>query len=820
MNGSAVNGGGGAPGVERELVDEKVTFIADSSHADRFLPRISVSKEKSGPNARHSSVEKSFRPFTSDDMPRVLDFDELPAPPKDATMRFCEDGGTEGLKFPVRHVCVRGGFLFYFDIEDVDDHDGGGRFVSYLAPPLGVVPLADCDIALPPGGRRVFREHAHTDARNGYELVLIHDPDDRQGGEVARPAAFLVAQSLVEREKWVQALKSRAEFAADTKLRRKSGRQDVDGSSSMGVGRGGFKSSGGKAQKMRGARNLQAAAEAAENEEEQEIEQACKEFGVSGFEDEGWIDRYFATNNDLQATAKIDELEQWQVSIKKGVRGAVLEQYAYFVEASSEMTTMGKEVSSLKSMVETQNEVIKEMKDIDFGTAFADGELDSLASDDEIEPGALRRKTRRRRALQSNVPDDDQSDASSLSSSADVRSKRKGGEDEEGVPGSMEIPGWLDDVHEEISAFIKECRYSDATNLLFKAKTEIVEILALHERPTEVTLSKKQHANMNNILNSMDTLSERMCNRLVESLRRKNEALKQAGKRERADPSSIMAPMVSPCCLHDDLIPLQLLVRLGKTQEAATAYAARRSLLLLESLHERPISGTGNVDLVIYAAQLSQSFFSCLAGSVEGFLDLFQFQSELGSPSHDDHSVGNSSSSMMTAASRNVPPGALSSIVLWCDSELSKFSSAFGGTRILGNLALSPPPRSESQKAQSGKMRMVGAGFDEETQTSSSSKERQNAIEVAAQCVNQAFQYASENLDNIGLPLTPRLAEYIRSRLKGCEAEVARLLDGQWRHAALDWEADADPHHNDDHHHQLEDRNARRAPHGALTPPR
>ena len=38
----------------------------------------------------------------------------------------------------------------------------------------------------------------------------------------------------------------------------------------------------------------------------------------------------------------------------------------------------------------------------------------------------------------------------------------------------------------------------------------------------------------------------------------------------------------------------------------------------------------------------------------------------------------------------------------------------------------------------------------------------QNAIEVAAQCVDQAFQYASENLDSIGLPLTPRLAEYMR----------------------------------------------------------
>ena len=70
--------------------------------------------------------------------------------------------------------------------------------------------------------------------------------------------------------------------------------------------------------------------------------------------------------------------------------------------------------------------------------------------------------------------------------------------------------------------------------------------------------------------------------RLVEGLRRKNEALKQASKRERSDPTAQMAPSVSPICLNDDAMQLRLLVKLGKTQEAATAYCTRRSLLLLE----------------------------------------------------------------------------------------------------------------------------------------------------------------------------------------------------------------------------------------------
>jgi hypothetical protein len=194
------------------------------------------------------------------------------------------------------------------------------------------------------------------------------------------------------------------------------------------------------------------------------------------------------------------------------------------------------------------------------------------------------------------------------------------------------------------------------------------------------------------------------------------------------------------------------------------------------SLHERPLTGTGNVDLVIYAAQLSQSFFSCLAGAIEGFLDLFTTLEKPG----DEMSLDQSSINSHGSGLRNLPAGALASIVLWCDGELAKFAAAFGGTRVLGNLALSPPPRDASFKKGP---RVVGQSSD-----TSGSKDRQNAIEVAAQCVGQAFQYASENLDAVGLPLSPRLAESLRKKLKGCEAEVARLLDDQWSPIVMDWE--------------------------------
>lgn len=129
---------------------------------------------------------------------------------------------------------------------------------------------------------------------------------------------------------------------------------------------------------------------------------------------------------------------------------------------------------------------------------------------------------------------------------------------------------------------------------------------------------------------------------------------------------------------------------------------------------------------------------------------------------------------------QDLPAGALASIVLWCDAELSKFSAAFGGTRVLGNLALSPPPRDIQEK---GSSRVLGKSIE-----INGGKDRQSAIEVAAQCIGQAFQYASENLDTVGLPLTPRLAESLRKRLKGCEAEVAMLLDEQWKPIVLEWD--------------------------------
>lgn len=67
-------------------------------------------------------------------------------------------------------------------------------------------------------------------------------------------------------------------------------------------------------------------------------------------------------------------------------------------------------------------------------------------------------------------------------------------------------------------------------------------------------------------------------------------------------------------------------------------------------------------------------------------------------PHGDKEDSSLSSSLHSSAASKNIPAGAVASVVLWCDGELSKFASAFGGARILANLALSPPPRNAAKQ--------------------------------------------------------------------------------------------------------------------------
>ena len=149
---------------------ERVIHIASPDDPAQFIPRIAQEGEGG-----------AVRSFRTDDIGRVRDFERMPPPPSACPMLHSEGAGPEAA-FPRRQLTVRGAYLFYFDEEDVDPDTGG-----FEGPPLGAIPLDRCLVEFPPGGRRVFREHAATPAKNGYELMVRHrgdaSPPGGEGGE-------------------------------------------------------------------------------------------------------------------------------------------------------------------------------------------------------------------------------------------------------------------------------------------------------------------------------------------------------------------------------------------------------------------------------------------------------------------------------------------------------------------------------------------------------------------------------------------------------------------------------------------------------------
>jgi len=946
---------------ENEKKNENENEKINENENEKKNKKKDETKSPSNSNTNSDQDEDQVRPFRAEDMPRVLDYDNMPEPPPpDAVLGHLEfeldDDDTISdqapPRFPKRYFCLRGSYVFYFDMNDVAIDGaaagGGGAAIGdingigggdiggfntstslryqcpFNAPPHGVIPLERTVVEFPKGGRRTFREHSKTNAKNGYEMLIRHvvrqttttnnnnnggntntAQDNKSTANKRRAPAYLIFDGIGQRDFWAKAIKIRADiYKKDTKLRPngdqdgtsefftgpyRNGRAhgsspdrtvggrmrsfrrtalhtDTDGTGNQQVGNNNNASASASAI----GNNISVLAGVMETDEQKDVEEALLQFGNRIiFEEMGWVNKFYMKHEEYESPAMCLTLERWQSSIKKGLRGAVLEQYEYFVEASREMTIMGREVMSLKELVGKQVDTIEAMKNVDFELDYVDNRPDDGAGlnsdygeDDPSEESSddddndddqrgiplLLSKSHDNNKIFLNKSHDTIDSTESFSwdkhhrrhsnkhskgtTATTITSGSSGGVDnkknstQDAASFQVEVPAWLEEATEEISAFIKECRYADAAELLFKAKTEVTEILNMHEKLSEKKLAKKQLATMQRILRSIDNCTDRMCNRLSEGLRRKNEALKQAAKKERADPLSALAPLVSPIALNDDATSLQLLVKLGRAQDAATAYSARRSLLLTECLHERPIcdtTTTNNMDVVIYAAQLSQSFFSCLATSVEGFLDLF-----LGGNAKDD--ISESSSTIISAPFQNqkvVPASALAAIALWCDSELNKFSATFG-SKVLGNLALSPSKTNKANSitdkitefevaadiaklkiqlrfaeekgehlaagnlrkkiaTQEKESKVGNVGLRPTTPKSVEGRNRKLAISIAGKCVDQALEFSTECLNTIGLPLTPRLAEYMRPRLKGAEAEIAMDLEDRWDHIIFDW---------------------------------
>ena len=600
------------------------------------------------------------RPFENGDFERVLDFDISPPSPPDTPLRL----GESDTYFPVRYFCLRGCFLFYFKEDDITETEDDG--VSYAGKPLGVIPLDRTHIEFPEGGRRVFQKHANSNASKGYEFVIIHTPK-KDSNEIKRRDEYIVVDSSSQREEWKLALSSRSGgILKDTILRPGGGpaarsslrsspitlptrnlrpsddRRTLLMSSKTGtmnltsqrgksrsqllhpfddpasVGEGVSNQAAGLNQKNQQQPPQQDTLSILEND-------IFQKFTDHRFNSDSYTDQFFMDHPYQEADATCREMESTLLAVKRGLRGAVLEQYKYFVQASQEMKIMGKEVAALQHTCADQLVTLVDgMKDINFAEAFADEpviddeeayysdeEVDEMDDNDDtgVEPDGLSLNHLSDASYHSSDEEQEASgrikmNRNDVHNSIQKVNRRKFirgsidcSKDNDGygsggyplspssstVASQVEIPSWLADVTEEISAFKKECRYTEATHLSIKAKTELIEIFAMHEKASRhQQLTKKQQTTLRRILMEIESLMTSLGDRLVETLRRKNEAMKQTYKRERQDPFYELMPLVSPVCLEDDASALQLLVKLGRPHDAAVAYSVRRSMLLSE----------------------------------------------------------------------------------------------------------------------------------------------------------------------------------------------------------------------------------------------
>jgi hypothetical protein len=330
----------------KEYQFEKVTFIPSPLTNGECIPKITIGDQEA-------------RDFQPEDMSRVMDYENMPPPPPDAPHGHLEfemdDDATVSddapPKFPKRYFCLRGNFIFYYDMEDVDS--SYNRYgAKFNAAPLGVIPLERTKVEFPQGGRRVFREHSKTEARSGYEMMIRHVPragagltnaNDGDGTSVVgggagggtatatgvksgkrRAPAYLVCDSSGQRDLWKKAIEVRSEmFQKPTKLRAAGTNANV---SKIARAEGGSRSpdhgAGNRKTSRRVGGEISVLAGVIETEEQKDIDEALEQFGSKTlFDDADWVNEYFESHDQVEGSEMCTKLERWQTSIKKGLRG-------------------------------------------------------------------------------------------------------------------------------------------------------------------------------------------------------------------------------------------------------------------------------------------------------------------------------------------------------------------------------------------------------------------------------------------------------------------------------------------------------------------
>ena len=154
---------------------ERVTHILDptaASHIPLFLPRICVTRGGGGGDDGGEN-EEDVRPFqNAGDIDRIMDYPNMPDPPPGCLVMHCEapgsgiDDGNDGevydggIVFPKRSAKLSGGYIFLS--KPKDSNADANNAADSVGGKIVCIPLQGCKVDFPPGGRRVFREHAHT----------------------------------------------------------------------------------------------------------------------------------------------------------------------------------------------------------------------------------------------------------------------------------------------------------------------------------------------------------------------------------------------------------------------------------------------------------------------------------------------------------------------------------------------------------------------------------------------------------------------------------------------------------------------------------
>ena len=241
-------------------------------------------------------------------------------------------------------------------------------------------------------------------ARKGYEMA-IHvrhsssndDPNNASNtnSNNTKMACYIILDTLGHREAWASAIRLRCDVG-HTKftILRPGG---IAGSRLMSVENDGYYADSGAHHSHANTTAMRhhhpvkklkirpkAAAKPTPSSGNADLDAAIERFGVNGFKEEAWLHEFLQQHSVIELQGECDKLERWIDVIKDGMRGAVLEQYEYFVEASREMSTMGREVAWIRSLVERQQETLMSMRNIDFGNGM-EGFEDDIVGDDEFD---------------------------------------------------------------------------------------------------------------------------------------------------------------------------------------------------------------------------------------------------------------------------------------------------------------------------------------------------------------------------------------------------------------------------------------------------